>query len=253
MQHVHEVLGKVIWVIGFRDDRSVSPKIQQHASRIVWLEDVLTLASGQSASNSDSCHTSQRTNGRSDISSGGARGCRSGGAASSSTRRAQAGRLHPKLTLQAGQALMGTVTSVTGFGAFVDVGWERDGLVHISNMRYCTPHCNISMPRTLQFQLCYSYCCCYHYHYYYYYHYYYHYYYCYYYFYDYYYYCCCFRVIIIIIIIVSIMIVMIISIIIFVTIVIMNIIYQYVILIIIMNVIIMNVIIKVRVLPKTSK
>ena len=30
--------------------------------------------------------------------------------------------------------LEGTVTNVTGFGAFVDVGVHQDGLVHISQM-----------------------------------------------------------------------------------------------------------------------
>jgi uncharacterized protein len=34
--------------------------------------------------------------------------------------------------LQSGQRLEGTVTNVTNFGAFVDIGVHQDGLVHIS-------------------------------------------------------------------------------------------------------------------------
>ena len=41
----------------------------------------------------------------------------------------------PLTELQVGQELQGTVTKVELFGAFVDVGAERDGLVHISNLR----------------------------------------------------------------------------------------------------------------------
>ncbi len=41
----------------------------------------------------------------------------------------------PLSELQVGQELQGTVTKVELFGAFVDVGAERDGLVHISNLR----------------------------------------------------------------------------------------------------------------------
>ncbi len=41
----------------------------------------------------------------------------------------------PLAELQVGQELQGTVTKVELFGAFVDVGAERDGLVHISNLR----------------------------------------------------------------------------------------------------------------------
>ena len=37
--------------------------------------------------------------------------------------------------LQVGQELQGTVTKVELFGAFVNIGTERDGLVHISNLR----------------------------------------------------------------------------------------------------------------------
>jgi ribosomal protein S1 len=37
--------------------------------------------------------------------------------------------------LQVGQELQGTVTKVELFGAFVNIGAERDGLVHISNLR----------------------------------------------------------------------------------------------------------------------
>jgi small subunit ribosomal protein S1 len=37
--------------------------------------------------------------------------------------------------LPVGQELQGTVTKVELFGAFVDIGAERDGLVHISNLR----------------------------------------------------------------------------------------------------------------------
>jgi small subunit ribosomal protein S1 len=37
--------------------------------------------------------------------------------------------------LQVGQELEGTVTKVELFGAFVNIGAERDGLVHISNLR----------------------------------------------------------------------------------------------------------------------
>jgi small subunit ribosomal protein S1 len=37
--------------------------------------------------------------------------------------------------LQVGQELTGTVTKVELFGAFINVGAERDGLVHISNLR----------------------------------------------------------------------------------------------------------------------
>ncbi len=41
----------------------------------------------------------------------------------------------PLTELKVGQELQGTVTKVELFGAFVDVGAERDGLVHISNLR----------------------------------------------------------------------------------------------------------------------
>lgn len=41
----------------------------------------------------------------------------------------------PLAELQVGQELQGSVTKVELFGAFVDVGAERDGLVHISNLR----------------------------------------------------------------------------------------------------------------------
>ncbi len=41
----------------------------------------------------------------------------------------------PLAELKVGQELQGTVTKVELFGAFVDVGAERDGLVHISNLR----------------------------------------------------------------------------------------------------------------------
>lgn len=37
--------------------------------------------------------------------------------------------------LQVGQEFQGTVTKVELFGAFVDIGAEREGLVHISNLR----------------------------------------------------------------------------------------------------------------------
>ena len=37
--------------------------------------------------------------------------------------------------LQVGQELQGTVTKVELFGAFVNIGAEREGLVHISNLR----------------------------------------------------------------------------------------------------------------------
>lgn len=37
--------------------------------------------------------------------------------------------------LEVGQELSGTVTKVELFGAFIDVGAEREGLVHISNLR----------------------------------------------------------------------------------------------------------------------
>jgi ribosomal protein S1 len=37
--------------------------------------------------------------------------------------------------LQIGQELQGTVTKIELFGAFVNIGAERDGLVHISNLR----------------------------------------------------------------------------------------------------------------------
>lgn len=40
-----------------------------------------------------------------------------------------------KLTdLKAGQELSGRVMNVTSFGAFVDIGVEKDGLIHISKM-----------------------------------------------------------------------------------------------------------------------
>jgi uncharacterized protein len=38
--------------------------------------------------------------------------------------------------LQEGQVLMGTVTNVTNFGAFVDIGVHQDGLVHISELSH---------------------------------------------------------------------------------------------------------------------
>jgi uncharacterized protein len=38
--------------------------------------------------------------------------------------------------LQEGQILMGTVTNVTNFGAFVDIGVHQDGLVHISELSH---------------------------------------------------------------------------------------------------------------------
>lgn len=41
----------------------------------------------------------------------------------------------PLAELQVGQELQGTVTKVELFGAFVNIGAERDGLVHISNLR----------------------------------------------------------------------------------------------------------------------
>jgi predicted RNA-binding protein with RPS1 domain len=40
----------------------------------------------------------------------------------------------PLKDLQRKQKMKGTVTSIREFGAFVDVGAERDGLVHVSNM-----------------------------------------------------------------------------------------------------------------------
>lgn len=40
-----------------------------------------------------------------------------------------------KLTdLQSGQELSGRVMNVTSFGAFVDIGVEKDGLIHVSKM-----------------------------------------------------------------------------------------------------------------------
>ena len=36
--------------------------------------------------------------------------------------------------LQAGMVLPGIVTNITNFGAFVDLGVKRDGLVHISQL-----------------------------------------------------------------------------------------------------------------------
>jgi uncharacterized protein len=36
--------------------------------------------------------------------------------------------------LKSGMALEGTVTNVTAFGAFVDVGVHQDGLVHVSQL-----------------------------------------------------------------------------------------------------------------------
>ena len=36
--------------------------------------------------------------------------------------------------LQEGMILQGTVTNVTAFGAFVDVGVHQDGLVHVSHL-----------------------------------------------------------------------------------------------------------------------
>lgn len=38
-------------------------------------------------------------------------------------------------SLREGTVLTGKVTNVTHFGAFVDIGVGRDGLIHISNMR----------------------------------------------------------------------------------------------------------------------
>ncbi|NIO71667.1 MAG: S1 RNA-binding domain-containing protein, partial [Anaerolineae bacterium] len=38
-------------------------------------------------------------------------------------------------TLSKGMKLTGKVTNVTEFGAFVDIGVGRDGLVHISELR----------------------------------------------------------------------------------------------------------------------
>ena len=45
--------------------------------------------------------------------------------------------------LREGMKLAGVVTNITGFGAFVDIGVHRDGLVHISKLadRYVAdPH-----------------------------------------------------------------------------------------------------------------
>jgi len=41
---------------------------------------------------------------------------------------------HPLADLRAGQALKGKVRNVEDFGAFIDVGAERDGIVHISEI-----------------------------------------------------------------------------------------------------------------------
>ena len=38
------------------------------------------------------------------------------------------------MELAVGQVLEGTVTGITKFGAFVDIGVHQDGLVHISQM-----------------------------------------------------------------------------------------------------------------------
>lgn len=45
-----------------------------------------------------------------------------------------AGRI-PLADLQAGMEFQGTVTKIELFGAFVDIGAERDGLVHVSMLR----------------------------------------------------------------------------------------------------------------------
>jgi uncharacterized protein len=37
--------------------------------------------------------------------------------------------------LKQGMILEGTITNVTNFGAFIDIGVHQDGLVHISNMK----------------------------------------------------------------------------------------------------------------------
>ncbi|HAY80621.1 MAG TPA: RNA-binding transcriptional accessory protein, partial [Planctomycetaceae bacterium] len=42
--------------------------------------------------------------------------------------------VHDLEDLQTGMRLEGTVTNVTRFGAFVDIGVHQDGLVHISEL-----------------------------------------------------------------------------------------------------------------------
>jgi predicted RNA-binding protein with RPS1 domain len=41
---------------------------------------------------------------------------------------------HPMTSLQEGDVLTGTVTTIAKYGAFVDIGSETEGLVHISEM-----------------------------------------------------------------------------------------------------------------------
>ena len=55
--------------------------------------------------------------------------------------------------LREGMVLDGTVTNITAFGAFVDVGVHRDGLVHVSAMadRYVSdPHTVVRVGQTVR-------------------------------------------------------------------------------------------------------
>jgi hypothetical protein len=110
-QFVREVLYKQIWVVGFKGDDSVSPRLQQYADRVLWLEDLwgevaCTQAQAQPQPQPQAQAQPQVQ----------------------AQPQPQAQKAVEAVEVCVGAQLAGVVRGVEQYGAFVDVGWLKVSL-----------------------------------------------------------------------------------------------------------------------------